>query len=227
MDTTPLPIQECEQSDNGLTYEEAEDELATYVVRITPCEKFTFEQVTSWLKDQSHYLKFVIGKESIPREHFHIVLQTDLSVELEDVRADLRSYLIPFWQNAQFKLPKGFGNKQYNLQVSEDVDKAVSYAVKKGEIVFEGFTEEYITLRRAESFDKKKPSNFRSEYIDLSNRFQESTMDIREFMIEYCNLKARYDQQVVMSHVYAIAISQLIKRDNNAEEFVENFLYKH
>lgn len=217
-ETSSLPTQDLDPSDSGL--------LATYVIRITPYDKFSFQQVAEYIKAEPYYLNYVLSRELVPREHFHIVVQTDLTFDIEDVRGSIRAFIIPYWQNEQFKLPRGFGNKQYNLQVSDNVDGAVSYAVKQNEILFEGFTEDYIEQRKAESFDKKKPSNFKSEYIDLSNRFQESTMDIREFMIEYCNLKAKYDQQINLSHAYGYALSNSIKRDENASEFVENYLYK-
>lgn len=45
-------------------------------------------------------------------------------------------------------------------------------------------------------------------------------------MINYCNLKAKYDQQINLNHAYGYALSNSIKRDKNAGEYVENFLYK-
>lgn len=216
-ETSSLPTQD---------YDDSDSDLSSYVIRITPCDKFTFQQAVEYIKQEPYFLKYVISRETVPREHFHIVVQTDVSFTIDDVRGSIRAFIIPFWQSEDFKLPRGFGNKQYNLQISEDIDKAVSYAVKLGEYVFEGFTDEYITERRTESFDKKKPSNFKAEYMDLSNKFQESSMDLREFMIEFCNLKAKYDQQVNLSHAYGYALSNSIKRDKNANDFVENYLYK-
>lgn len=154
-DTTSLPTQDCDQSDSGI--------LSTYVIRITPCEKFSFQQVVEYIKDEPAFFKYVISKETVPREHFHLVIQTDVEVDETDVREHIRSFIIPFWSQ-DGKLPRGFGNKQYNLQVSDDVDRAISYAVKLGEYVFEGYTPEYIKERYDSSFDKKKPCNFKIEY---------------------------------------------------------------
>lgn len=217
-ETSSLPSQEYEVSDSG-------SELASYVIRITPCEKFSFQQVVEFIKSEPQIFTYVVGRETVPREHFHLVVQTDEAITLEDVRGIVRAFLYPFWQSEDFKLPRGFGNKQYNLQIATELDRAVSYAVKLGEYVFEGFSEEYINERRAESFEKKKPCNFKAEYQELSQKFQESDMDVREFMIGFCNLKARYDQQINMSHAYGYALSNQIRRDGNAEEVVENYLY--
>lgn len=216
-DTSSLPTQDLDPSDS---------DLATYVIRITPCDKFTFQQVAEYLSDEPFFLNYVIGRETVPQEHFHIVVQTDESFTIDDVRGSIRAFIIPYWQDDKFKLPRGFGNKQYNLQLSTTSDLAVSYAVKLNEFLFDGFTEEYIEERRAQSFDKKKPSNFKSEYIDLCNKFQTSDMDVRQFMVSYCNLKAKYDQQINLNHAYGYALSNEIKRDKNAEFYVENFLYK-
>lgn len=217
-ETSSLPTQDSDISDS---------DLHTYVLRITPYEKFSFQQVADLFKENGYYLNYVLSRETVPREHFHAVLQTDTNYDLEMVRGDIRSFLIPHWETTDHKLPRGFGNKQYNLQLADDLDRAVSYAVKQNEILFEGFTEDYITQRKTESFEKKKPSNFKSEYIDLSNRFQDSDMDVREFMINYCDLKAKYDQLVNLQHAYGYALSNSIKRDKNASEYVENFLYKY
>lgn len=226
MDTTPLPTQDSDISDSGSVATHDSALLSTYVVRITPCDKFTFQQVVDFLKGNESFYSYVVSRETVPREHFHIVIQTDISVDIEDVRGDIRFFILPFWTDSSGRAPKGFGNKQYNLQISNDLNAAVSYCVKLGEYEYEGFEEDYILERKAASFDKKKPCNFKSEYRDLSNKFQESDMDIREFMIEFCNLKAKYDQQINMAHVYGYALSNLFKRDKNSEEFVENYLYK-
>lgn len=219
--TTPLPNQESDLSDCGLD----EEELVYYVIRITSHGKFTPDQLYKYLTDEYQICKYVVGRETVPQEHYHIVAGVDKSRSELDVRDIVRSFIIPFWQEMG-KLPRGFGNKQYNLQLSTDVDKAVTYAVKLSEIKYEGFDDDYIEKCKSESFDKKKPVNFKVEYQELCTEFQRSNMDLREFMIKFCNLKAKYGQQVIMSHAYGYALSNSILRDNNAEDFVENFLYK-
>lgn len=218
MDSTPLPNQDDGNSDSGLT--------STYVIRITPYEKFSFQELHDFIRDEVEICKYVIGRELVPQEHFHLVLVTDISVELQHIKDIIRAFIVPFW-SVEGKCPKGFGNKQYNAQVSEDCDKAVSYAVKLGEYVFEGFEDDYIQQQKAESFEKKKPSNFKVEYRNLCDKFQGSDMDIREFMTEFSLLKARYGQQVRMTDAYSYALSNLFLRDpSQVDHFVDNYLYK-
>jgi len=219
MDSTPLPNQEDDNSDNGLTI--------NYVIRITPCEKFTAEQLHQFIKDEIVICRYVIGRETVPQEHFHLVVQTDIEITEQEVRDIIKAFLIPLWQTEKGKLPRGFGNKQYNLQLCDNLDLAVSYAVKLGEYWYDGFSEEYITLRKTESFEKKKPSDFKKEFQALIDQFQGTDMDIREFMTSYVVLKAKYGQQVRMQDAYAYALSNLIKRDpSEADNLVENYLYK-
>lgn len=217
MDTNPLPSQDDDISDNGI--------VNTYVIRITSHAKFTGEQLNEFLDKEFIFYQYVVGKETVPQEHYHIVVTVDTSITEQDVRDVIKAFIIPFWVLPTGKLPKGFGNKQYNCQESKDLNAAVSYAVKLGEFYFSGFTQEFIDERKAESFEKKKPSNFKSEYIALVDDFQKSQMDIREFMIGYINLKAKYGQQVVMTHVYGYALSNLCLRDPSfAGEVVNKYL---
>jgi len=220
MDTNPLPNQDSELSDSG--------ETDTYVIRITSYGKFTQEQLKEFLEKEPLLFRYVVGRETdTGNEHYHVVLEVDSSVEEQEVRDIIKAFLIPLWQLDTGKLPRGFGNKQYNLQLANDKDKAISYAVKLSEFWFVGYESEYIDERKAESFSKKSPSNFKSEYRLLCDDFQSSDMDLREFMCKFVQLKAKYGQQVVLSHAYGYAISNMCVRDPSyGEEVVENFLYK-
>lgn len=220
-DTHSLPSQDEDLSDNGLTTD--------YMVRITSYGKFTYEQLQSFIKDEYVICRYVIGREvDTGNEHFHMVLTTDITISLDDVKDIIRAFIVPLWADPiTAKCPRGFGNKQYNCQVVKDKDLAVSYTVKLAEFCYEGYSEEYISHRVADSFLKKKPNNFKKEYLDLCTRFKDSNMDIREFMIEYVRLKAQYGQQVRMNDAYAYGLSNMIARDpSQAEEEVESYLYK-
>jgi len=225
--TTPSPNNDYENSDNGS--EHSSDMLDYYCIRITSHGKFTIEELLEWIKDESTFYEYVVGRENdTNNEHYHIVVSIDPSNGDEaDVRGIIRWFLQQYWTLPNGKLPKGFGNKQYNCQQSHDKDRAISYAVKLGEFWYEGFSEEYINQRKAESFEKKKPSTFKLEYMTLCQQFQESDMDLREFMIKFCLLKSKYAQQVRMHDAYNFAISNLFLRDpGTATDYVENFLYK-
>lgn len=226
MDTTPLPNREGDLSDSD-SLSTGSLSLSWYVVRVTPHDKFTFDELFSFLQKEYQISQFVIGRETTPQEHFHIVLSVDCSLELQDVKDIIRAFIVPKWTGDNGKCPKGFGNKQYNCQLAEDKDLAVSYAVKCKEIKYEGFEESYIKERMEASFEKKKPSNFKSEYIDLCKLFQETSMEPKDFMIAYVLLKAKYGQSVRVSDAYGYAMSNLVQRSpEEAEELVENYLYK-
>ena len=220
MEFTPLPNQDDELSDSGV--------VDTYCIRLTSHAKFTQEQLKEFLDGEPLFFRYVVGKEvDTGNEHYHIVVDTDTSVEVQEVRDIIRAFLIPLWETEEHKLPRGFGNKQYNLQLSKDKDRAVSYAVKLSDFWFVGYEQEYIDERKAESFLKKSPSNFKSEYRLLCDEFRLSEMDIREFMVKFIQLKAKYGQQVVLHHAYGYALSNMCMRDPSyGSEVVENYLYK-
>lgn len=226
MDTSPLPNRDGDLSDSD-SLSTGSLNLDYYCVRVTSHDKFSFDELKAFIADEPQIARYVIGRETVPQEHFHLVLGVDVSVQIQDVKDIIRAFLVPLWQEDSGKLPKGFGNKQYNCQLSEDKDKAVSYAVKLKEYVYEGFDDDYIQSRVSASFEKKKPSNFKAEYLELCKQFQESDMDIKEFMVKYSVLKSKYGQQVRMHDAYGYALSNLIKRDpGEADSIVENFLYK-
>lgn len=226
MDTTPLPNPEGDLSDSD-SLSTGSLSLTYYVVRVTSHEKFTFDELNAFLQKEYQICRYVIGRETVPQEHFHVVLAVDSELDLQDVKDIIRAFIVPKWTGENGKCPKGFGNKQYNCQLAEDKDLAVSYAVKCKEIKYEGFTEEYIQSRMEASFEKKKPSNFKSEYQELCQLFQESTMEPKDFMIGYVMLKAKYGQSVRVSDAYGYAMSNLVQRNpEEAVDLVENYLYK-
>lgn len=223
--TTSLPTGDGDSSDSGSGSGSGSDggKLNHYLIRVTPCEKFSFEDFHTYIKEESDIFQYVLSKERTPNEHFHLTCSTELN--LDDTKGLIRWFLTPYWAGPDGKIRRGFGNKQYNCQVARDLDKAVNYTVKDKElIVYEGFSDEYIEVRKAESFKKNKPSNFKVEYRQLCDDFQNSDDDVRTFMIKYINLKSKYDQQVSLSNAYGYAVSNIVKRDNNAEEFVDNYL---
>jgi len=225
MDITPLPIRDSDQSDNDESVDEGI--LVHWVVRLTPYDKFTDEQLIKWLDDEFKFTRVIVGKETVPQVHYHLVIQTDISYDEDQIRLAIRCFMDPLWCDENGKLPRGYGNKQYNMQSCQDVDKAVSYAVKLGKYWNLGFDDTYVEERKAASFTKNKKKDFQSEYQLLCTKFQTTDMDLREFMISYVQLKASYGQQVVITHAYAYGLSNLIKRDpERATNLVDNFLYK-
>lgn len=226
MMSTSLPNQDSGQSDSGSETQTESSLVTSYVVRITPHDKFTQEELKEFLQMEPLLCRYVVGVESTPRVHYHLVCTVDIEVEIQQVRDIIRAFVCPFWYDDRMKLPKGFGNKQYNLQVCEDVDKAISYAIKEREYWFEGYDQDYIDLRLSESFDKKSPKNFKVEYQLLCDEFQITpTLSIRDFMVRFIGLKAKYGQQVKLNDAQGYAYSALVRRDpDQALLLVDKFL---
>lgn len=161
----------------------------TYVIRLTPLDKYTVNDFVDWLDKNTNVERYVIAVEEEPQVHLHVVMETDDA----DFRTTLRtSFLYTYWPDGE--RPRGWGNKQYNLQDCTDIDLAISYALKcKGTSFIKGYTADYIEERRKASFPKNKRLDFKAELLNLRNQFMDSEMDVRQFMIFMCQLKAKYD----------------------------------
>lgn len=216
--TSSLPTQDNDQSDHDQDSVIFEDDGRTaFVIRLTPDEKYTEDDVLTWLKDKFDF--WVIGTETKPQLHFHIVVSTFL----DDIKPLVRDFLYKYWPVRE----RGWGNKQFNCTFSENEDQGVSYAIKEGKYQFFGYEEDYIKERYEASFKKNSTVSFTTEFALLKKEFGDTDMDTRTFMTKFCLLKAKYNQMVNISHAYQYSLSVLFNRDpSQAESFVENYLYK-
>lgn len=217
----PLPNSDSDNSDSG---SDSGSCIVDYVVRVTPCDKFTYEDFCKYIDDCGDICRYVISRETNPKEHFHLVMSVDEGIAFDDARAIIRSYVAEFWY-VLGKLPRGFGNKQYNFQLANDIDKAISYAVKQGDFKYVGYDDEYIKSKKGESFTKPSVSDFKKDHAELCERFQTSDLSVGGYMKEFCLLKAKHGQLVNMQHAYQSALSNLFKREPDAvNSYVNNFL---
>lgn len=115
--------------------------MITYIIRLT-IPKNSLDQLKIFIKTISK--KFVISHEYSQRHksHFHLVIDTE--VKKSQINKDLTSIL---------KVP--IGNAGRSITEARDTDLAVSYAVKDGEYIYEGYTDEYINERKEQSFQKE------------------------------------------------------------------------
>lgn len=235
MVSTPLPIPEVIDSDydtdSGL--ESLDGELIYYALRVTPKGKYSYDTFKAWLQAEYDMVaRFVIAceKAGTDKEHFHIVFGSDSEryKDDKDVRSIITTWLYQYFGNpATGKFVKGFGNAQYNLSLVEDLDKIVSYTVKDHtDVYYEGFDPEYIKERLEKSYSKKSPDDFKSEYRNYLQEFHTNkSLTKRDFMIRFCQLKAKYGHTVLLSQAEAYARSALIRRDNYmAADMVDNYL---
>jgi len=166
MATTPLPIEDSgsEVSDQTSVYDE-DDFRNHFVIRMTPQEKYSLDDVKLFLQQAFQEDSWVAAREIVPKEHFHIVLET--SLEIKEVKTNILTFLHMYWPDGQ--RPRGWGNAQYNCQVVNELleeevviyrtkfRKAIAYALKdREEYVFNEIDQEFIDECIALSFQKKK-----------------------------------------------------------------------
>lgn len=218
MSTISLP-----NNDNG---SEVSDDLQKIyiVVRLTPDGAYTQDDLKKFLTENVAFTEWVVGVEVLPKVHYHLVISTHF--EFDTIHEIIKEQVHKWYPPPR---ARGFGNKQWNCQLGkETLERGISYALKdKVEHFYEGFEADFIEYCLEASFPKNSTSNFKLEYLELCEEFQNSDMDIEAFMIKYSILKSKYGQQVKMQDALGYANSNLIRRNpDEAKIMVKNFLYK-
>lgn len=203
-----------------------------YVVRMTPLEKYSMEDLIKFIDEQMDNSSWIIAEELSKKDktHYHLVLENFCT--LEHMKLSLRTFLDGYWPPGERK--RGFGNKQYNVQVAEDKEKAISYALKeqKGKEIslrkytYKGYSQEAIDYYIDNSYTKADKATFKVEYQALCDRFRSDfTMTTREFATEFIRLKAKHGQQVRRQDVIGYTLSNEVARNpDTAAELAENFI---
>lgn len=197
-----------------------------YLIRLTPYEKYTMDEVIVLLKDISD--RWIVTEEFESAQHFHVVICCDYT--MTTMRRVIREFLRPYFADPKTdKFVRGFGNTQYNAQECEDIDLAISYCLKtykkNPELKYEyvGFTEEYINARKEASFEKKSKDTFKAEFYKLREEFS----TINDYMIKYVKLCSKYERMVNMHHAYQYAMSAAVSKDESvADQLVGDYLNK-
>lgn len=219
METSPLPNEDSGQSDSGSSVYDEDDFTNVYVVRMTPYDKYTLDELKAYLSEMD-CSSWVLGVESKPQIHYHLVIEHD--DDLNDLKLRIRSFLDKYWPPGQ--RARGFGNKQYNCQICDDKQKAISYAIKERTYEYYGYDPDYIESLLEKSFTKNAPGSFNVELKLLNERFT----DIRQYMIDFMILKAKYGQQVNPQTAWAFANSIAIKHDPDYSRVItDDFLSRH
>lgn len=192
----------------------------TCLVRLTPYEAFTYEQLHKFVSD--YFPKWIIARETTSKGvfHYHVVVETD-----DDDPKHLFQTQIHIWWPVR---PRGFGNKQWNFQFADDEHLGVTYALKYKDYTFGGYDAEYIKSREEESFTKSTRSSFQDDFQLLRNKFQEDeSMTLKSFIVEFVQLKAKHGQMVNLSQAHQYGLSELVRRDPlQAEGLVAGFMTK-
>lgn len=232
--TSSLPNSEDDKSDSG-RYQSigrlynldgtppVGDKEHTCLVRVTPYDAFTADELWSWLENDSGLEKCLLATEHSSKNvlHYHIVASTH---ELNP-RAIFEQMVSSFWPPGTRS--RGFGNKQWNFVVAESPDLGMSYAIKHGEYVFYGYTQEYIDRCKEDSFVKPERKGFNQDFDKLRKDFKESQMTLEEFMTQFVILKSGYGQMVNLTHAYQYALSAVIDRNpDEAADYVRSYVRK-
>lgn len=167
-----------------------------WAIRITPYnEKITINEVQQLIEQYTQ--KYVIGHETEKNDHFHIV--SDVKIENQKLY-DL--------------LGNGFiGNKVISQKEVIDLDKAVSYAVKDGDIVIGDDSdrwENYVKQRQEESF--KKPKSYEIQFKKLIEQFQNDEIDEKDLWKEIIKVRTYFNLRVNLFHIDELVLSQMFKK---------------
>nr|QKN88906.1 MAG: replication-associated protein [Cressdnaviricota sp.] len=220
-----LPNQELERSDSddSSVYVD-EDTDYNYVIRLTPQGKYEVQDVERWLRSQTRFSSWVLATETLPRKHYHLVVSvSNFDEDAFDIKPLVREFLFTYWPIRE----RGWGNAQYNCQLTQDLTQAITYAVKEKTFIYEGYAPEFIEECSKNSFTKNSTKTFTIEFNELKTQFLTEDMEPKTFMVKFIQLKAKYSQMVNVSHAYQYMLSLQVQKDPQyALEIAENYLYK-
>lgn len=207
-------------------------EETVYILRMTPMEKYTIEDLTKFIDEQMDNSSWIIAEELSKKDklHYHLVLENFCS--LEHMKLSIRTFLDGFWPRGERK--RGFGNAQYNIQVAEDKDKAISYAIKESKgkeislrkFTYKGYSEEAIEYYLDNSYTKADKATFKIDYKLLCDKYRtDYTMQKEDFIKEFILLKAKHGQQVRKMDAIGYALSNEVARNPDyASDLAQNFI---
>jgi len=123
-----------------------------FMLRLTPEDKYALDDVKTLMSDISTKNIWFVSEEQSKKgvKHYHCVF---LVPNTFDPRQDIKDWLL-------IKFPgtwkKQDGNKRYNLQEVEDIDKAFTYTSKDGDFITrEEINPKYIEYVNSKSYQKK------------------------------------------------------------------------
>lgn len=218
--TAPSPMMVGGMVGQGLSYKPRSN---PYIIRLYP---FSQDDANQLYGIESVLEEFLLDKFDIwylaeelrPKIHYHIYLESSLS--LEEMKKKVRDFIYPYYPVRN----RGFGNKQYNCQSSENPLNAIIYATKqRGQYHFSGFTEEFLSKCRELSFELSE-NLFDSELRNITDVFLTTKQTPVEFVTELLLLYSRYDKRIKHQDIQSYVNSKIIKRDpKEARRMAENF----
>lgn len=124
-----------------------------YILRLTPeNNNYSMADVTEFVEDLASKKVWFVSEEQSKKavKHYHCVFTHPNGL---DPREEIKSWLVRLFPGVWKKQD---GNKRYNLQVVEDIEKSFMYTSKDGDYLFgSGINPDYITYVNSKSFQKK------------------------------------------------------------------------
>lgn len=143
--TAPLLLSDKVKCDLG--------KFTFYMLRLTPeNDNYKLEDVTEFMSDLSTKDVWFVSEEQSKKgvKHFHTVFIHPNGL---DPRQEIKDWLLVKFPTTWKKQD---GNKRYNLQEVESIDKAFMYASKDGDYISgKGLNEEYVKYVNSKSYQKK------------------------------------------------------------------------
>lgn len=172
-----------------------------YSLRITLVDR----DLNSMFKSFNEFygdIKFVMSveKKGTASQHFHLSYEGGT---LKDERKKLKD----FFQSQQIVTK---GNKTYSLSEVTS-DNFVSYVLKDGDYLFNGYTQEYIDTQFKKSYKKFTKNDFAEQLHMLEDKYltteqntpfnQKPTYQIEDFVSDFIALKVSYKQIICYTYI--------------------------
>ena len=204
-----------------------------YQLRLTPYGRYTLDSAIDYFDPLIDDWVVTVESSKKGKEHFHFLLYSDSLNVKEDVAELVSVFLHRYWTSAERK--RGYGNKQYNLQVTTDAEQALTYILKDGGILRSTpiFTTDLLSTYRVKSFPKFSKDEFQIEFEQLKKNFKERLpgaeggTSLEYFMIEFVKLKAKYRQPIKLSYIYEVGLANYLHRNpEESKRVVRDYLDK-
>lgn len=153
--------------------------------------------------------QLVIGHETVPHNHFHIVI--GCYRDIYGVQNNILKRII----KEQFKVE---GSEFSVSSVRSTVRKTIMYTIKDCDYVQEGFDEEWIRNVQIQSSKKFKRKEFATEMENNENKYYEGKITESQFRENYLKIKDSYNQKANMNAEMKYLITHMKRKDPTVRE---------
>lgn len=195
-----------------------------YMLRMTPDGKYSRGHLEAYIDNLSQR-RYVCAMENSKKSkiHFHITIVSHL--EEEEIRDAIREFL-----KVAFPDPpkRGDANKQYNLTLARDVNKAFRYTIKEKDITYgDGIKKSYMDKCLKTAYLKFDKHTYKTKYEAIRDNYLEYDLTDSDLFIKIVQLKADYRQPINMAQIHQQVISCIChKYPHRTEQFVNDYIAK-